>query len=289
MSASIIPTAIPTGGAISLAISGAVSGVFSLSRAVSGQSFSVISSGTTLTPLQLWIDAGDGLPEPLEPNLLYNYQYTDGAGTVTTGFVQPSASLQITPDPISQLLIRLLQGAINSLPFPTGIQPAQVTQAMPVGGDLKLPLVVVNLDLFQQDAVPIGQPFGETNPTTGATTITGFCKRIYQISALATDVITRNFYRDNLAGIFEALLGPVLIPLGLDATHRWQGSSYQVASDRLSKAPGFFGVDFMLEFTGTFNVAINTAYGLIESFNVTIVETSQGGGTSVTDTVLVPP
>ena len=269
----IIPTAIPTGGAISLAISGAVSGVFSLSRAVSGQSFSVISSGTTFTPLQLWIDAGDGLPEPLNQT----------SSTTTNTRMARARSRRLRP-----ALCLPSDHARSDLTAPHSPSPGR-DQLPPIPD--RHPTCPGHASHAcrrrSQASARRGQsrPFPTRRRSNRATLWRnqpdhGRHNHHGVLQAHLSNLRARN-RRHHAELLQRQPCGDLRSPprAGPDppwacATHRWQGLSYQVASDRLSKAPGFFGVDFMLEFTGTFNVAINTAYGLIESFNVTIVETS---------------
>ena len=287
---------IPTGGAISLAISGAVSGAVLLERAVSGVgTFTTIYSGVAT---QYYLDIGDGLPAPLDANLFYQYRYTDPGGSTTTDFYQPVSLLAVEPEPISQVLIRLIQGTLNSTPLPPGVKNAQVTQAMPLGGAIPMPLVVVNLDLFQQANVPIGQ---STNvfaailsaasgvPVSGYTTL-GFAKRLFRVSVLATDAITRDFYRDLLVGFFEAIYASVLQPIGVDVTHRWQASSGQVAHDKTTNVPGFYFADVTFEFEGILNVVLNLTHPLIQTIT-TQTSGAQPGTINeiVIDETVTPP
>lgn len=280
--------AIPTGGAITLTISGAVSGAFTLSRAVSGTAgFIPIASGQA--PMPFFIDAGDGLPAPLQASAYYQYQYTDVSGTQTTGFIQPASSITIYPDPVQALLIRLIQGAINSMVFPNGVKKAQVTNAMPLGGNIPMPLVVVNLELGQQSAVPIGQSLAaNAGSALNQQLITGFARRVFRVSVLAPNQDTSDFYRDAIVGVFEALYAPVLLPLGLDVTHRWQFNSGQVADDRQAKMPGFYFAEVMLEFEGTLNVLLTTNYGLIETLSVGVSGSSGDAEQVSVDVVTMP-
>lgn len=275
---SVTPQVIPTGGAISLSISGAVSGAATLSRAVSGGSFTQIYSGG-ITPF--YLDVGDGLPAPLDQTKFYQYQYTDGGGTTTTAFIQPVATLNINREPFTAILIRLLQAGVSALTIPNGIKAAQVMHAMPLMGLPPLPFVVVNLDLMQQDAIPIGQSLPLVDSDTQQT-ITGFVSRTYRISVLAENSQTRDFYRDNIAGMLNVIYGPVLQPLGVDVTHRFQITSGQVADDRKAQMPGFYYADIMLDFIGTLDVVMSASslYGLIERIDFTASD--DGNDTFVT-------
>lgn len=275
----LTPTIVPTGGAVQLSVSGAVSGAATLQRAVSGQSFVTIFSGQAQS---LFIDIGDGTNTPLDPTKLYQYKYTDITGTVTTPFVQPAATVSVAPEPITMMLIRLIQGGLNSLQLPAGYKLPQVTQAMPMGGALELPLVVVNLDVFAQSSVPIGQSVNATDLNTGYVSITELARRTYRISILTANAASRDYFRDNIVGILKAIYATVLQPLGLDVTHKWMVSSGQIADDRKAMAPGFFFADVLLEFDGTLDISITPTYGPIN----TITTASTGGDGSVTNTTV---
>jgi hypothetical protein len=271
----VTPSLIPTGGAIALSVSGAASGTAILSRAVSGQAFSQIYSGQ---PVSYYLDIGDGLPGPLNPASLYQYQYQDENGTTTTPFIQPAVELKVSVEPLLEIMIRLTQATINSLTLPSGVKKPQVTNAMPMGGQIPLPLVVINEDLTQQAAVPIGQSVPMQPPqaailagsASSGYTITGFANRIFRLSVLADNVLTRDFFKMAFIGMFEAIYGPVLQPLGLDVTHKWQVSTGQVANDKTGMGPGFYFSEAILQFEGTLNVGIYPPTGLIETIQTTV-------------------
>ena len=287
---------IPTGGAISLLVSGAVSGAVLLERAVSGVgTFSTIYSGVAT---QYYLDVGDGLPAPLDANSAYCYRYTDPNGSTTTDFYQPLSLLAVEPEPMLQIFIRLIQGTLNATPLPPGVKNAQVTNSMPLGGAIPMPLVVVNPDLISQANVPIGQ---STNvfaailsaaagvPASGFATV-GFARRLFRVSVLATDVVTRDFYRDLLIGFFEAIYATVLQPIGIDVTHKWQASSGAVAHDKTTNVPGFYFADVTMEFEGLLNIILNLNYPLI---NTITTQTSGAqlatSGEVVVDQTVTPP
>ena len=125
---------LPTGGAVSLDIEGAVSGQATLSRMASGaSSFTQIYSGAAIP---FFLDVGDGLPAPLDAATAYQYQYTDSTGTATSFYVTPANIVQVQPEPITLLMVRLIQGYLNSMILPGGIKKAEVTHAMPLGGQI---------------------------------------------------------------------------------------------------------------------------------------------------------
>ncbi|MDE2467484.1 MAG: hypothetical protein KGL35_01735, partial [Bradyrhizobium sp.] len=144
-------TAIPTGGAIMLdlpdyAPGGVASGLTSMtiSIATSGASgltaFIGMYSGP---PLPKYLDVGDIYPGPLDPTVQYVYQVEDSRGTTQAGPVTPAWVLATLPDQLSQIFIRLLQGAVNSMTYPSNLQAAlgagatqrpTVTTQMPTNG-----------------------------------------------------------------------------------------------------------------------------------------------------------
>lgn len=282
---------IPTGGVITLAISGAVSGVATLERAVSGQSFATIYSGS---PVSFYIDIGDGLPSPLSSGSAYVYRYTDNTGSGLSAYITPASVLVQQQEPLTQILIRLLQGAFGDLTPPPGIRPVQVLQQMPLGGNIPMPFLVVNLDVIQQSAVPIGQSVAPLSAlvTGGGTgsgyTLTGFAKRTFRISVLSDNGVERDFYRDNLIGVLEAIYAPILQPLGLDVSHKWMASSGQIAQDRQGKSPGFYFADVLLDFEGTLNVVVMPIYGTIAQITTSVTSSMSGTTGTVTDTITVP-
>lgn len=290
MTAIIKPVVIPTGGAIALNISGAVSGTATLERMASGGTFATIYSGIAQS---YYLDLGDGTPAPLDQNTLYQYRYTDVNGPVTTGFIQPQVSLVVQMEPILQIMIRLIQATLNSVTLPPGITKPQVTNAMPLGGQIPLPMIVVTEDMTQQAEVPIGQsvpivPSDSAFTYGGAASgyvITGFAMRIFRVSVLVKDASSRDFFRDMILGMFESIYGPVLQPLGLDVTHRWQASTGQVANDKTGMGPGFYFAEIMLQFSGTLNVSIYPPTGIISTITTTI---SGGGDPEAVDVVTVP-
>lgn len=277
MSNQIVATPVPTGGAISLAITGAVSGAATLSRAASGQAFTQIYSGT---PLMQFVDAGEGLPQPLNQQTAYNYQYTDSLGTATSNFITPAAQLTVTPEQLTQLLIRLLEGGLQSLNLPANISKLpQVTQAMPLGGNIPLPLIVINQDIVQQADTSIGQsmaPFPGADPLTQQ--LISLTRRVFRVSILALNAPDRDFFREAVVAIFEAIWLTVLAPFGLDVVHRWQVSSGQVAKDPVQMAPGFYFADIMLEFVGNLSFTLTPGFGIIKQIAVTVSGSTGGTG-----------
>lgn len=281
----ILGQVIPTGGAVMLTLTTAISGSISLQRAVSGSSglgpWTTLYSGApyanVLQPDGLpfetpYIDTGDQLPSPLIPSSLYVYSLTDANGSVQTPPIQPAVQLNLQPEPLTPILMRLLQAGINSLTPPAfnigGGKIPQVLYDMPLAGFPPMPFITVNLDLLQQEEIPIGQNVSNPN-NQDVWTLTGFAKFIYRISVLSNNSQERDFYRDAVIGIFNVILGSVLAPLGKNIRHRYQAACGQVVKDSTLQIPGFYYADVMLEFEGTWNITVTSTYGLIETIYFT--------------------
>lgn len=280
----VLAQAAPIGGIVTIALNGAASGNFTLERAASGQPFAVIASGSGMCPT-FFVDLGEGMPSPLLTNQLYQYRYTDPSGQTVTPFISPSATLDVETDPFTQIIIRLIQAGLNSLVIPAGMNLPQVTHAMPLGGQIPLPLIVVNQDLIQQENPPIGQsqPM-QILPNQFSYIISGMAKRVYRISVLSLNALERAFFRDQCIGIFAAAYQPIFTQLGLDVEHHWQAASGQVAKDVDGKMPGFYFAEILLEFTGVFNVSISSTYGFIAQIDFQATDQNN----ALTE-VLIPP
>lgn len=265
----------PTGGAIVLTMPGYMSatatGAITLARAV--QSDGTLSAFTTLytgpaNGAYVWIDAGDGLAAPLSASNAYTYQVTDAGGTVQVGPLTPAPSLQPSVDGLTQLFIRLVQAGISNLTLPPGVQPVQVTTQMPVGGWQALPFVVVNLDLIQQDEVPIGQDMPQPDASNIWEIVT-YAKRVWRVTVLSRSAAERDFYRDSLLAIFQSLKSTVFASLGLDNRHDFQAASGTDVNEWEGRSPGFYFADVLMTISGPMSVALLTGYGVIQSFVVT--------------------
>lgn len=265
---------IPTGGAIMLQLS-TVSGAYLLERAVSGSTglgpWTILSSGAPGPGFEqrVFIDVGDGLPGPLDPESLYVYQLTDSEGSAQTYPFQPAAEFAINPSPIAKILQRLVQAGLNSLIKPSAVPVAQVLYAMPLAGLPRLPLITFNEDLTQQAEIPVGQHVANNDPFTGIWTITGFQRRSFRISVLATEATTRDFYRTAVISILTAMVPTTLAQIGLNVRHSYQSTSGQVSDEPKQALPGFYFADILYDFTGTFNVEITPTLGLIETIDFT--------------------
>jgi hypothetical protein len=278
-------TPIPTGGAVSLLFNTGVSGTIALARATSGvggiSAYTTLYSGATLTESgknQFFLDYGDGLPSPLVSGTTYVYQLTDtDSSTVQTGGVLTPSAFNLESDGITQILIRLLQAAVTNNVPPEGVKPARITQAMPLNGIVPLPMIVITPELLQQGDQKIGEDV-ELPDKNNIWTMSEFAEFLYRVSVLATTAVERDYYRDLMIAAFKIAQAYVFQFLGDNITHTYQAASYQVSDLPNNKLPGFYGCDVMLSMIGTFNLAIFTSYGLIETITATVSGTPYGTG-----------
>lgn len=289
MTLSITPSVVPTGGAIILdfTLDSEITpkSPMTLSRAISTDgTLSAFTQLYTGNALQLFIDVGDSLPKPLAPGTSYVYRVTDATGALEqTEPLLPTGSILIDPDGLTSLLIRLLQAGVSNMTLWPGIKLATVSNAMPITGFPTLPFVVVNLDLIQQENVPIGQ---NTEQPDGSNiwTVASYAKRIWRVSVLSTTAAERDFYRDGLIAIFQSLLGSVFSALGSNMSHRFQAASGQTSDEYQGKSPGFYFADVMMEVLGVFNTTIQTSFGLIETITTAVTLPD-----AQVDRTIVPP
>lgn len=291
----LAPYVLPTGGIIGMVFSTAVSGTISLSRAVSGvgglSAWTVLYSGAPLSTTQsdcFYLDNGEQLPGGvLLPSNQYVYQLVDANGTIVSSPLTPVSSLQLDRIDFMPVLISILQGAVNTLQLPTGIERTQVLQAMPLTGIPPMPFIVANPDMIQQDDVPIGQSTyqslgqGVFQPSNSQTvTVTELARRVFRISVLSLNSVERDFYRDMIIAVFKNSLTTVFQQLGVDVQHNYQASSYQTTQILQGMVPGFYGADVILELRGTSNISLTSTYGIIK----TITSTISGEAGSITTT-----
>ena len=266
----VIVTPVPTGGAILLQLPDYVqppSGVtgMAISIATSGNGglsgFSLVYSGAVMP---VYLDVGDIFPQPLSPTTEYVYAVTDSRGTTQTAPVMPAWTVTTLPDQLSQIFIRLLQGAINSMILPSGFARPTVMAQMPINGWPAMPFIVVNLDLLQQSEVQIGEDVPNPTPDNDWTLFAN-ATRLWRVSILTQASEERDYFRDTLLSTFRAMKVTAFSPLGMNVTHKFQAASYtEVAAGKHSaSAPGFYGADLLFEIDGVFPTAILTTYGSI--------------------------
>ena len=263
--ASATAMAVPTGGAVLLQFPGyfpppLAATTLTIRRAV-------VDSGDWVTiyqgpPIGVFLDVGDSLPAPLDGATAYVWQVSDGTGSVAVGPITPASSFVNEPDQLTQVLIRALQGAINTLVLPPGVQPAQVTLKMPMNGWQAMPFIVVNLDLIQQTDTQIGEDFPSPNPAN-VWTLFANAKRVWRVTVISQAAEERDFYRDSLLAAFRILRATAFSPLGFDVSHTFSASSYSSSAEWEGLTPGFYGADLMLEVNGIFPAAVLTNYPVI--------------------------
>jgi hypothetical protein len=171
----------------------------------------------------------------------------------------PSSSFISEPDQLTQILLRLLQGAINSMTLPAGIKRPVLTIKMPTNGWQAMPFIVVNLDLIQQTEVEIGEDVPQ--PTNdNVWTLFANAKRCWRVTIMSQDAEERDFYRDTLLAVFRVLKATAFGPLGQNVTHTFQAASYSSAEEYQGVTPGFYGADLLFEIDGLFPTAVLTNY-----------------------------
>lgn len=281
MAHSIVPTVIPTGGAVSLTITSVGSGM-TLSRSDGGSGVSApwmqIYTGV---PTPIFIDVGDGLMTPLSSGTSYYYKIDDDEGPLISAPVTPILQLNIQQEPMTPMIMKLLQAGIDNLVVPSPINKAtRVLHAMPLGGLPTLPIITINMDMVQQVAVPIGQSVEKVSPD-GVWTISGLINRVYHMTVLADNPEDREFYKDAVVAIMQSIIASVMVPIGDDVSHKFQAAAGQVANDPSGMGPGFYYADILWTFEGNYNISIDPVYGSVNVINVT----AQYGGASDTVTI----
>lgn len=299
MTLSINPVPLPTGGVIGVNYTTAVSGNITLQRSpYPSISWTTLYTGLPANPrgdTQFFLDTGDAGTGPLQPTSQYIYQIIDITGTLESNPVTPVAFVNLDRTYWDQIFITIIQGAVNSVQLPPGINRARVSEAMPLQGLIPMPFVVLNNDLIQQEEVPIGQALptlGEgfvQPPYVNIATQTAFVRNLFRISVFSQNANERSFYRDLVVATFRANLYYLFQQIGEDITHTFQATNYQATKSGDGLIPGFYASDIMLEFTGTQNITLNTNYGVIDTIDMQYaVNTFEDSVDSVTDEVIVP-
>jgi len=262
---SVTAIAVPTGGAVLLQFPGFFSPVpgvaaLTIERSVQGSNaWVLIYQGP---PIGVFLDVGDSLPQPLDGNTAYIWNINDGISSIQVGPITPASSFVNEPDQLTQVLIRALQGIMNSMVLPPGVQPAVVTIKMPVNGWAAMPFIVINLDLIQQTETNIGEDFAAPNPAN-VWTLFANAKRVWRVTVISQAAEERDFYRDSLLAAFRILKATAFAPIGYDVSHTFSATSYSSTSEWEGLNPGFYGADLMLEINGIFPAAVLTNYPLI--------------------------
>lgn len=275
---------IPTGGAVGINLTTAVSGAVVLSRAVSGSgglgAFTPLYSGSPLSDTGetcFFLDMGDASPGPLLNGVQYVYQLTDVSGTATSIPVTVASSVDIERIDFEAIVVGLLQGAVNTATLPDGVKPARVLSAMPLGGNPPLPLIFLNQDLVQQNAVPIGlddEVVGDFLPgRRNVWTQHEYDKHLIRLTVLSLSAAERNFYRDFVIASIRIAVAYAFTQFGADISHSFQAASYQEVDQTNLIIPGFYAADILFEFVAQGNVKVTTNYNLIETITAAVTGT----------------
>lgn len=263
-------TVSPTGGVITLQpMSHSDPSSWVLERFVSVSGVEV--SGVVLwqgapgaSALQVYVDIGDGANVPLDLTQLYSYQFTTVNGTVDTGPLSPACSIVLQRDHISEILYRSLESGIASLKIPAEFNNLpMVTHAMPLAGEgmPPLPAITINETFLQETEYRIGENVDD-DQEWNEFQVASQAIRHFTIFIMSASSREREYYKDAVIAIFNAILGPVLNKIGNNVTHRFQSSSSQVVGR--ANEPGFYFCEILLEFTGLYSTGIVTTYGPIE-------------------------
>jgi hypothetical protein len=278
MANSITLTVIPTGGIIRInLVSADVAGLWTLTRTATGTPvaeppYTLYSGPALVMPNAApeWLDYGDGLNQPLDPAITYQYTFSTESGSVTES-AQPSCSIIIDYDDYTRLLVRILQAGVKSLVPPSGVsfnRKPVVTVSMPLTGTPPIPCISVNEDLLQQGETPIGHGMN-TDTTNNEYQIFELVMRRYRVTVFTSTVDEREYWKFAIIALFKSVMIPVLEHMGQNVTTKFQCASSQV----VDVSPGFYFADIGLEFTGDMPVRIKTNYGVFSlSPDFTVIE-----------------
>lgn len=263
---------LPTGGIVvmDLASEGPPAS-WLLTRSVVGVSglthtTSLVSGSADEIPF--FIDLGDGNNQnvPLDPASLYAYEFTTSMGTVSTETICVSGTITLEPDHMTSILARSMQAGLAALSL-----PAQFTQrptfsyAMPITTQLRFPMVILNLDLLQQQEIPIGQGT-MAEVINNIYNVPAQALRRYVVRVYTTNVEEREFYRDAVIGIFNTILTPLFQRIGQNTHHSFQAVNGQIVGDQMQ--PGAFYAEIALQFSGLYNVAVSSYFPTIEVISI---------------------
>lgn len=272
---------IPSGGAIGINLSTAISGTVTLSRAVSGSgglsSFTTIYSGAPLSDTGetcFYLDFGDASPGPLLAGQLYVYRLTDVSGTDQSLPAMTASSVDIEWIDYEAMIVALLQGAVNTITLPPGVQKARVLSAMPLAGNPPLPLIFLNQDIVAQQYVPIGaddEKVGDLRPgRTNVWTQTEIDRHLVRLTVLSLSASERNFYRDFVRAVVRVVFAYAFSQFGASIEHSSEAVSYQEVDQTNLMIPGFYAADVLMEFVATDNIKIVTNYQLINTITAAV-------------------
>lgn len=217
------------------------------------------------------IDPGVGLPGPLPSDQgTITYTLQDSVSTLAIPPLSLLVELDATPDWIDEMVLRVLQAGVDNLNLPNGYKPAAVMQEMPKTGTPELPFIFYTPVTVEQSQTQIGQdvPITLLTPGRQLATVSVQAKRTWHLGILSLTAGERDYYRDTCLAIFQAMLGSVFLPLGLDIHHSFRAQSSQSAFRDFS--PGMYQCDILYTVDGVFNTAIVPSYGLINAVSGSI-------------------
>lgn len=294
MSLYVTPSIVPTGGAILLSMistgsSGVASGITLSRTANAGASWTQIYSG--LLP-STYLDVGDGLATNLSPTGTYQYRIQDVATPSVSGLsasVSPSSQLTLIPDLTSETFRRLLQGAIQSLVPPSGYKIPQLLFVMPLDATPQLPFMVLNLDLAQQDEVPIGLGIAKENfamealsaesgTNSAVWNVSGTQMRRYSLHIFSRNYLERDWWQDAMVGVLYGLQG-ILATANVNLSFSYQITQGAVTGDEAQ--PGFYYAQVAIDTKGISTVQIQAQIGNFDAIIVDVsTATADASGTS---------
>lgn len=289
---SITATVSNTGGAIvlNLAVSSGLN-PDTTNITINRYSGSLTNPSTTLysgPSIPVYVDVGDQLPNHLDFNTTYFYSITDTNGTTTTLGILPMAKLVVTSSYLDGMLFRLFTAGIHALDVPAGITKGteiRVLQELPFSRGEILPCIVMNLDLLQQQEVPIGRAIDTS--FTNKFVIPTFALRRYSIWILTRTARDRDFYKDACVSVLLSIMTDVMNTLGQNYTYSFQSAQNQIVDPSPEFAPGFYESNVVMEMLGSYNIEIQTNYGLITHISPTVSATYASGGTGIITQIII--
>ena len=265
---------IPTGGVVTINVTGIAGGPLVTSRAIGSGAFVVIDTQPQPGAFSLIVDPGVGLPGPLPSNQgAISYQLQDSASTIVLSGLTPAISLDSTPDWVDETVFRAFQAGVEALVLPPAYQAAIFIMEMPKVGFPRLPFIFYTPVSIEQSQTQIGQDVPSTFLTPGRqlATVTVQAKRTWHLGILGRTAGERDFYRDTCISIFQSLLGSLFLPLGLDMSHSFRAQSSQDAAK--DTAPGMYRCDLLFTVEGMLNTGLVPNYGLVEAISGSISAT----------------
>jgi len=260
MSLTLTAEAIPTGRAVFLDMgydTPAPSGIVLERRSTLNNTWETIYSGDAAP---WFIDAGENQSVPLDAAYTYSYRLSDSAATssVTVSGISVNKAVKIIEDPNEDTLIRLMEGAVNSLTPPDGFGKIKFLHALPRTGFPELPIITVNMDLGQQHSTAIGNAATPQLDPSVYVEVMQF--RRYSFYVLAANPSERTYYRQAIVAICYNLANTFL-KTGGSMEFDVQYTQGQTDGDRQDEIPGFFYAQIMLDITFQYRTTLENASG----------------------------